>query len=152
MWRALTLYMWANSIAKGVSRERGGGFTVTEMTLEFRTVVFLGSQQAGQGAGTPSVRPAAPPWTPATPTSSVGLPTPLLPMDPSVPTSEGPGSCPGSDRARCPPQTRTSHGPLEDSVPATLVPILPEAGTRGGPGSVAVPTPHGCRAAVKKLG
>lgn len=28
--------MWANSISKGVSRERGGGFTVTEMTLEFR--------------------------------------------------------------------------------------------------------------------
>ena len=52
--RVLTLYMWANSISKGVSRERGGGFTVTEMTLEFRTVVFLGdSQWAMLGSGAP---------------------------------------------------------------------------------------------------
>lgn len=57
--RVLTLYMWANSISKGVSRERGGGFTVTEMTLEFRTVVFLGdSRQAMLGSGAP--RPTSP--------------------------------------------------------------------------------------------
>lgn len=45
IWAALTLYMWANSISKGVSRDRGGGFTVTEMTLELRTVVFLGTSK-----------------------------------------------------------------------------------------------------------
>lgn len=38
----LTLYRWENSISKGVRRDRGNGFTVTEMTLEFRTVLFLG--------------------------------------------------------------------------------------------------------------
>lgn len=54
--RALTLYMWANSISKGVSRERGGGFTVTEMTLEFRTVVFLGS--ASRPRQVPRSRPS----------------------------------------------------------------------------------------------
>lgn len=37
----LTLYRWENSISKGVRRDRGNGFTVTEMTLEFRTVLFL---------------------------------------------------------------------------------------------------------------
>lgn len=45
LWETLTLYMWANSISKGVSRDRGGGFTVTEMTLELRTVVFLGTSK-----------------------------------------------------------------------------------------------------------
>lgn len=44
-WVTLTLYMWANSISKGVSSDRGGGFTVTEMTLELRTVVFLGTSK-----------------------------------------------------------------------------------------------------------
>lgn len=47
-WAALTLYMWANSISKGVSSDRGGGFTVTEMTLELRTVVFLGDIKAAK--------------------------------------------------------------------------------------------------------
>lgn len=36
------MYRWENSISKGVRRDRGNGFTVTEMTLEFRTVLFLG--------------------------------------------------------------------------------------------------------------
>lgn len=40
----LTLYRWENSISKGVRRDRGNGFTVTEMTLEFRTVLFLGRE------------------------------------------------------------------------------------------------------------
>lgn len=49
--------MWANSISKGVSRERGGGFTVTEMTLEFRTVVFLGgASRPRQGIREPPSR------------------------------------------------------------------------------------------------
>lgn len=38
----LTLYRWENSISRGVRRDRGNGFTVTEMTLELRTVLFLG--------------------------------------------------------------------------------------------------------------
>lgn len=37
----LTLYRWENSISRGVRKDRGNGFTVTEMTLEFRTVLFL---------------------------------------------------------------------------------------------------------------
>lgn len=41
----LTLYKWENSISKGVRRDRGNGFTVTEMTLEFRTVLFLGRRR-----------------------------------------------------------------------------------------------------------
>lgn len=52
------MYMWANSISKGVSRERGGGFTVTEMTLELRTVVFLGESRGRVGVGSP--RPGLP--------------------------------------------------------------------------------------------
>lgn len=76
---ALTLYMWANSISKGVSRERGGGFTVTEMTLEFRTVVFLGGvSRPGQGVRDPFCEargpfPARPPPLPP-PSPPAGLP------------------------------------------------------------------------------
>lgn len=40
------MYKWENSISIGVSSERGAGFTVTEMTLEFRTVVFLGRKHS----------------------------------------------------------------------------------------------------------
>lgn len=38
------MYRWENSISRGVSRVRGDGFTVTEMTLEFSTVAFLGRE------------------------------------------------------------------------------------------------------------
>ena len=88
--RVLTLYMWANSISKGVSRERGGGFTVTEMTLEFRTVVFLGdSRQAMLGSGAPRpislglasqvpTRQAQPPQAP-TPPLGLALGSPIFP-------------------------------------------------------------------------
>lgn len=41
VWLVVPLYRWENSISKGVRRDRGNGFTVTEMTLEFRTVLFL---------------------------------------------------------------------------------------------------------------
>lgn len=73
--RALTLYRWANSISKGVSRERGGGFTVTEMTLEFSTVVFLGqSQQVSGEAGGGGARARLP--LPVPPLSASRWPTP----------------------------------------------------------------------------
>lgn len=36
------MYRWENSTSKGVRRDLGNGFTVTEMTLEFKTVLFLG--------------------------------------------------------------------------------------------------------------
>lgn len=71
------MYMWANSISNGVSRERGGGFTVTEITLEFRTVVFLGSQGRVRGSRSPLSRvptyaqcpclPTSPRWASPTP-------------------------------------------------------------------------------------
>lgn len=73
---ALTLYMWANSISKGVSRERGGGFTVTEMTLEFRTVVFLGSHGRVRGSGSPF--PECPPMP--------------VPLPPRLPQAAPPGA------------------------------------------------------------
>lgn len=129
--RALTLYRWANSISKGVSRERGGGFTVTEMTLEFSTVVFLGQSQqvsgeaGGRGrkgqASPPSPSPECLPLAHAPPPCHV----PSRPAGP--PTSAGPGSCPGFCRARCPPRTQTSHQPLEGGTAVTLS-RLPQPG------------------------
>lgn len=78
---ALTLYMWANSISKGVRRERGGGFTVTEITLEFRTVVFLQETEA-QVLGEPS-QPRLPRRAPA--------PLATLYPQPIIHTSRPPG-------------------------------------------------------------
>lgn len=120
----LTLYMWANSISKGVSRERGGGFTVTEMTLEFSTVVFL----AGQ-IGSSIMDPACTLW-PAPLTASMQPTLHLLspwpapcshwgfgpPCPPALPTSAEPRSCPDCDRARCRLRIQMSHPPLEGST------------------------------------
>lgn len=134
---ALTLYTWANSISKGVSRERGGGFTVTEMTLEFSTVVFLGqSQQAVSGGHRGDASPPSPSPECLPPARARGCPRcPRIPSRPAgPPTSAGPGSCPGFCRARCPPRTQTSHQPLEEGAAVTSS-LPPQPGPRSGAGS-----------------
>ena len=97
--------MWANSISKGVSRERGGGFTVTEMTLEFRTVVFLGdSQWAMLGSGAP------------------GLGLAFLALHPPEPASPG-SHCPPPDLASSAPQLPAR--PPQALYPETQAPQAP---------------------------
>lgn len=154
--RALTLYTWANSISKGVSRERGGGFTVTEMTLEFSTVVFLGQSQQAASASLP--RDPGPPW------NAPCRPAPLARPRPSQagpPTSAGPGSCPGFCRARCPPRTQMSRQPLEEGAAVTspgrprldLAPVREVCVPRRRPGLLGHVHPHHAHsAAVGELG
>lgn len=91
------MYTWANSISKGVSRERGGGFTVTEMTLEFRTVVFLGQSQQVESGGRGAYQPCGP--SPGPPSS--------LPHMAAAATSAGPG--PASPMCPTPPPAPSTH-------------------------------------------
>lgn len=127
------MYMWANSISKGVSRECGGGFTVTEMTLEFRMVVFLGVRAASGG-------PRAP--FPECPLVPVPLPPHLLQA--GLPHTRLPGAwCPplkGQEAAQVPVEhgAHHKHGRVVGlwktgcQSPSSLLPSLDP----GRPGSV----------------
>lgn len=99
------MYTWANSISKGVSRERGGGFTVTEMTLEFRTVVFLVGAQRQQSQGL--VCGLASPGTGPPPLLQASIPGPSRPAHPARLLSPAQGSLTppvvGSVHPTCPP-------------------------------------------------
>lgn len=101
-------------------------------------------QQATSGTRRPPLLQAqAHLWTPFLNTHRHPCTPVASPRSPMVPTSAGPGSCPGSGRARCPPQTQTSHPPLQESVPVTLptAPSLGPVSPGGGSGSVVISTP-----------
>lgn len=123
-WAALTLYMWANSISRGVSSDRGGGFTVTEMTLELRTVVFLGAakHKGCQRCGVALSQPCSPaPASGHTPPYHHTQPRSLLLATcrssgyslPKSPTSAEPGSYPSFGRAQYQPRTQMNRQLLE---------------------------------------
>lgn len=74
-------------------------------------------------APSPQTRPPQPP-----PPPGPASPAPTCAL---MPTSAGPGSCPGCGKARCPPRTQMSHQPLEDSTVVALLPPPPGQGPAG---------------------